>query len=286
MRHDYLSTAVLLFAILFSGCTLEKREVPGAIVSVGNRYLTREMLDQVIPDGLSPRDSSAFADAYVRHWAEDELVYDVAQKNIPDVERIENLVDRYRRELFVHEYQKQILSEKLDAEISDDAVKNYYRTHLDKFILKTPIVKGLFLKVAETTPELKNLKKWYRGKDHASVENIGKYTLHNIINYDYFYDRWVSFDEVMSAIPYTVTDANRFLQTHTFLEINNEGYWYLLNISDYLPAGAHMPLDFARTQIEEILLNQKRMDFLHQMNKELYQEALGNRKIKYYGRVY
>ncbi len=286
MRHDYLSTAVLLFAILFSGCTLEKREVPGAIVSVGNRYLTREMLDQVIPDGLSPRDSSAFADAYVRHWAEDELVYDVAQKNIPDVERIENLVDRYRRELFVHEYQKQILSEKLDAEISDDAVKNYYRTHLDKFILKTPIVKGLFLKVAETTPELKNLKKWYRGKDHASVENIEKYTLHNIINYDYFYDRWVSFDEVMSAIPYTVTDANRFLQTHTFLEINNEGYWYLLNISDYLPAGAHMPLDFARTQIEEILLNQKRMDFLHQMNKELYQEALENRKIKYYGRVY
>ena len=286
MRHDYLSTAVLLFAILFSGCTLEKREVPGAIVSVGNRYLTREMLDQIIPDGLSPRDSSAFADAYVRHWAEDELVYDVAQKNIPDVERIENLVDRYRRELFVHEYQKQILSEKLDAEISDDAVKNYYRTHLDKFILKTPIVKGLFLKVAETTPELKNLKKWYRGKDHASVENIEKYTLHNIINYDYFYDRWVSFDEVMSAIPYTVTDANRFLQTHTFLEINNEGYWYLLNISDYLPAGAHMPLDFARTQIEEILLNQKRMDFLHQMNKELYQEALENRKIKYYGRVY
>lgn len=286
MRHDYLSTAVLLFAVLFSGCTLEKREVPGAIVSVGNRYLTREMLDQVIPDGLSPRDSSAFADAYVRHWAEDELVYDVAQKNIPDVERIENLVDRYRRELFVHEYQKQILSEKLDAEISDDAVKNYYRTHLDKFILKTPIVKGLFLKVAETTPELKNLKKWYRGKDHASVENIEKYTLHNIINYDYFYDRWVSFDEVMSAIPYTVTDANRFLQTHTFLEINDEGYWYLLNISDYLPAGAHMPLDFARTQIEEILLNQKRMDFLHQMNKELYQEALENRKIKYYGRVY
>lgn len=286
MRHDYLSTAALLFAVLFSGCTLDKREVPGAIVSVGNRYLTREMLDQVIPDGLSPRDSSAFADAYVRHWAEDELVYDVAQKNIPDVERIENLVDRYRRELFVHEYQKQILSEKLDAEISDDAVKNYYRTHLDKFVLKTPIVKGLFLKVAETTPELKNLKKWYRGKDHASVENIEKYTLHNIINYDYFYDRWVSFDEVMSAIPYTVTDANRFLQTHTFLEINDEGYWYLLNISDYLPAGAHMPLDFARTQIEEILLNQKRMDFLHQMNKELYQEALENRKIKYYGRVY
>ena len=277
---------ILPLMIFFTACTLDKKEVPRAIVSVGDRYLTREMLDQIIPDGLSARDSSAFADAYVRHWAEDELVYDVAQKNIPDVERIERLVDKYRRELFVHEYQKQILSEKFDTEVSDDAVKNYYRTHLDKFVLRTPIIKGLFLKVADTSPELKNLKKWYRGKDHASVENIEKYTLHNIINYDYFYDRWISFEEVMSVIPYTVTDANRFLQTHTYLEVNDEGYWYLLNISDYLPAGAHMPIDFARTQIEEVLLNQKRMDFLHQMNKELYQQALENRKIKYYGRVY
>ena len=286
MRYSFYSAVVIGILFSVSACTLEKKEVQGAIVSVGDRYLTREMLSQVIPDGLSHRDSSAFADAYVRHWAEDELVYDVAQKNIPNVGRIELLVDKYRRELFVHEYQKQILNEKLDAEISAEAVKNYYRTHLDKFILKVPIIKGLFVKVAETSPEIKNLKKWYRNRDHGSIENIEKYSLHNIINYEYFYDRWISFDEVLSAIPYSISDANRFLQTHKYLEINNDGYWYLLNISDYLPAGANMPLDFARTQIEEILLNQKRMDFLHQMNNELYQEALENRKIKYYGRVY
>ena len=286
MRYSCYSAVAIGILFSVSACTLSNKEVAGAIVSVGDRYLTREMLSQVIPDGLSHRDSSAFADAYVRHWAEDELVYDVAQKNIPNVGRIELLVDKYRRELFVHEYQKQILNEKLDAEISAEAVKNYYRTHLDKFILKAPIIKGLFVKVAETSPEIKNLKKWYRNRDHGSIENIEKYSLHNIINYEYFYDRWISFDEVLSAIPYSISDANRFLQTHKYLEINNDGYWYLLNISDYLPAGANMPLDFARTQIEEILLNQKRMDFLHQMNNELYQEALENRKIKYYGRVY
>ena len=286
MRYSFYSAVVIGILFSVSACTLENKEVTGAIVCVGDRYLTREMLSQVIPDGLSHRDSCAFADAYVRHWAEDELVYDVAQKNIPNVGRIELLVDKYRRELFVHEYQKQILNEKLDAEISAEAVKNYYRTHLDKFILKVPIIKGLFVKVAETSPEIKNLKKWYRNRDHGSIENIEKYSLHNIINYEYFYDRWISFDEVLSAIPYSISDANRFLQTHKYLEINNDGYWYLLNIRDYLPAGANMPLDFARTQIEEILLNQKRMDILHQMNNELYQEALENRKIKYYGRVY
>ena len=226
MRYSFYSAVVIGILFSVSACTLEKKEVPGAIVSVGDRYLTREMLSQVIPDGLSHRDSCAFADAYVRHWAEDELVYDVAQKNIPNVGRIELLVDKYRRELFVHEYQKQILNEKLDAEISAEAVKNYYRTHLDKFILKVPIIKGLFVKVAETSPEIKNLKKWYRNRDHGSIENIEKYSLHNIINYEYFYDRWISFDEVLSAIPYSISDANRFLQTHKYLEINNDGRVY------------------------------------------------------------
>ena len=98
MRYSFYSAVVIGILFSVSACTLEKKEVPGAIVSVGDRYLTREMLSQVIPDGLSHRDSCAFADAYVRHWAEDELVYDVAQKNIPNVGRIELLVDKYRRE--------------------------------------------------------------------------------------------------------------------------------------------------------------------------------------------
>ncbi|MCD8290394.1 MAG: peptidyl-prolyl cis-trans isomerase, partial [Prevotella sp.] len=169
MRYSCWAIILISINLLFSACRLEKREPSDVIVSVGDRYLTHQMLDNMIPIGLSANDSTLFADSYIRHWVEDELMYDIAQKNISDVERIEMLVNKYRHELFVYEYQKQLLNEKFDTEVPTEAARNYYRAHLDKFVLKTPIIKGLFLKVPETSPEINELKKWYRNRDNTSI---------------------------------------------------------------------------------------------------------------------
>lgn len=285
MRYTVFATMTILSTVLFS-CRLDTTEIPGAVAGIGERILTEDMLREVMPDGLTGADSSAFVEAYIRRWAESELLYAQAQKNLPDVDRIDRLVDSYRRDLFNHEYQKQLLNEKLNGEITEDVARNYYRTHAGQFVLTTPIIKGLFLKVSETAPQIGDLKKWYKTESQAAVGNIEKYTLHNVVNYDYFYDRWVSFEEVMNNIPYPITNVDNFLRTHKQLEVNYEGYWYLLNISDYLPAKATMPFDFARPQIEERLMNQRRQKFLEEINDELYNEAVKERKIKYYGRHY
>lgn len=285
MRYTIFATMTILSAALFS-CRLDTTEIPGAVVGIGDRILTEDILREVMPDGLTGTDSSTFVEAYVRRWVESELLYAQAQKNLPDVESIDRLVDSYRRDLFNHEYQKQLLNEKLSGEITEDVARNYYRTHAGQFVLATPIIKGLFLKVSETAPQIDDLKKWYKTESQTAVGNIEKYTLHNVVNYDYFYDRWVSFGEVMNNIPYPITNVDNFLRTHKQLEVNYEGYWYLLNISDYLPEKANMPFDFARPQIEELLMNQRRQKFLKEINDELYDRAVKEQKIKYYGRNY
>ena len=272
----------LLVSMLFQACRFETKELPGAVVSIDERVLTEKMLRDALPEGMSPADSSAFADAYIRRWAESQLLYEQAQKNLPDVERIDRLVERYRRELFIHEYKKQLLNEKLNVEISDELVQNYYRTHAHRYILSSPIIKGLFLKVSENSPQIGDLKKWYKVESANAVGNIEKYTLHNVVNYEYFYDRWVSFDEVMDNIPYPISDADEFLSTNKTIEVNRDGYWYLLNISDYLPSKANMPLDYARPQIVEQLKNSQRQKFWEEMNNELYNEAVRTRKIKFH----
>ena len=273
---------MVIIGALLTSCRLETQEAPGTVIGIGGRFLTKDMLTEIVPDGFTGTDSIAFVEAYIRRWVEDVLLYAKAQKNILDDGRIDRMVDTYRRELFIHEYQRQLLNEKLDTEIEEDIIRNYYRTNLEKFVLTTPIIKGLFLKVPETAPQLDDLKKWYRSNDHTSVENIEKYSLHNIVNYEYFDDYWVSFDEVMDNIPYEISDVNGFLQTHKYLEINHDGYFYLLSIRDYLPSGANMPYDFARVQIEEKLYNKQKQEFLQEIRNELYQEAIKEGKIKHY----
>ena len=64
--------------------------------------------------------------------------------------------------------------------------------------------------------------------------------------------------------------------------MNNKGYWYFLNISDYQLKGEQMPFDFAKAQIKEILMNQKKMNFLKEVKDELYQDALKEKEIEYF----
>lgn len=66
---------------------------------------------------------------------------------------------------------------------------------------------------------------------------IEKYSVQNATIYEYFYDKWVDFDEVMDNIPIHVSNPNAFLKANKYVEVADSSYCYLLNIKKcYLPA--------------------------------------------------
>ena len=99
--------------------------------------------------------------------------------------------------------------------------------------------------------------------------------------YDYFYDKWVDFDQVMDNIPMRVTDANAFLKANRYVEMCDSTYCYLLNISDYLPIGRVAPYDYAGPQIIEMLTNQRKVQFLKDFEDELYNDAVKHGDVKF-----
>ena len=56
-----------------------------------------------------------------------------------------------------------------------------------------------------------------------------------------------------------------------------------MNISDVLTEGSEMPFDFARKQIEEILLNHRKNEFIRNTQRELYDEAFKKGEIEFPG---
>lgn len=280
-----LSLWTVAVVFLFFCCkknSSEENEKGTVLVRIGDKVLTRGDLEREIPDRLKSKDSALFADNFIKRWVDDQLLYEVASRNIPDKENIDRMVERYRQELVIFEYQKHLLNEKLDKEISEEDMSVYYEKNRDKFKLHSAIIKGLFLKVPENSPQIARLKKWYKSVTPEAVENIEKYGLHNAVIYEYFYDKWVSFDEIMDNIPYSVEREADFLRTHKNIELNHKGYWYFLNISDYQLKGGQMPFDFAKAQIKEIFINQKKMDFLKEVKEELYRDALKEKEVEYF----
>ena len=84
----------------------------------------------------------------------------------------------------------------------------------------------------------------------------------------------MSFDEVFVNIPIQVTNENEFLRTHSFVETADSSYCYLLNIEEYVAKGKIAPFEYASTQISDMLVNQRKVQFLKNFEEELYNDAI------------
>lgn len=274
MRTEFY---ILCGLIGLSSCT--KNATPqqkGTLVKVNEHTLTKEDVLSVLPKNISSADSLLWAESYIKQWVKDNLVYDVALQNLGDKNRaeIDRLVDSYRRSLVRYRYQEQLVHERLSANITDEEKRNFYDENQDQFELDHSLIKGLFLKIPIDAPNLDEVKKWYRSTSEASIEKIEKYSVQNAVVYDYFYDKWVSFDEVFVNIPIQVTNENEFLRTHSFVEIADSSYCYLLNIEEYVAKGKIAPFEYASTQISDMLVNQRKVQFLKNFEEELYNDAI------------
>ena len=275
---------ILVIAAAMTGCGQEhnhKGKTP--LVEVSGEFLYKEDLQAALPLNISKDDSVLFAEHYIRNWIEDALLFDKAEGNIPDNDKISKLVENYRRALIMHTYQEELVNQKLANDISEEEINAYYEKNKELFRLDNPLVKGLFIKVPLSSPDLGNVRVWYRKNNQDVIEKLEKYSLRNAVSYDYFYDRWISVPDVAAKIPLKVldTDAN-YLDKNRNVEVKDTAFCYFLHIEDFLGKDKQKPLDFARDKIKEILINLKRVEFINKVKEDLYQRASDRNKIIYY----
>ena len=213
------------------------------------------------------------------------MVLKIAQRNLgSDKETIDKLVDAYRRSLLRYRYQEKLIQEKLSDEIQESDVLTYYDTNKEKFVLDKNLIKGLFLKVPADAPNLSEVKTWYKSGNVASLEKIEKYSIQNAAIYEYFFDKWVDFDEIRNNIPNQISNPESFLRTNKTLEVTDSSFCYLLNIRQVLLKGQVEPFEYAEPRIREILINQRKLDFIKEFEEELYNDALDGGDVIFYNK--
>jgi len=281
----YSSVFFFLIAIyILSACRSAKTSNEDDIlVQMRGYMLNRSEVEKVIPKNISSSDSLLIAENFIEKWIKDILTFEVAQRNIGKEEAdINRLVEDYRRSLLRHRYQEYMIRSRLTAEIRDDEKMAYYNENTAKFLLDKNLVKGLFLKIPAASPGLSDVKKWYRSQDPKELENIEKHSIQNASVYDFFYDRWVDFDEILDKMPMYVSNKSQFLQANRTVELNDSAFCYLLNISEYLLPGNIAPYEYAEAQIQELMINDRKMNFLKTFEEELYQDAIRKGEVVFF----
>lgn len=280
-NHNIFISAVLLLTILSTACSNKNKQDSGDIlVTVGNAVLTLDDLRKQLPSGLSAEDSTALAHSYIRSWIDSRLISEIASQNIGDLTEIDRMTEQYRNELITYEYRRRMFDDRIKSEITEDSIKKYYDENPVELKLQRPILKGIYLKIPNESPSLKNAKKWYVSTKTEDIDKLEKQCLDGAIHYDYFRDRWVDWERIESLIPAEFgSDPNAFLATHKNLEISQGDFTYLLSISEYIPSGKTMPYEFAKETIKDILAYSRRAEYDRLLRLSLLKEAEDNGQI-------
>ena len=266
------------------GCT-QKHDHKGKtpLVEVSGKFLYQEDLQGALPLNLSADDSVLFAESYIRNWIEVALLFDQAEDNVRDDEKVKALVESYHKALVMHTYQEELVRQQLVAEITPAEVENYYESNKSLFVLEKPLVKGLFIKVPLKSPGLADVRRWYKRDTQDAIEKLEKYSLRNAVTYDYFYDQWRHLEEIEAMIPAKNWETgSNYLKQHRDVELKDTAFHYFLHIEEFQGKGEQKPLDFAQEEIKEILINLKRVDFVNRVKKDLYRQASDKDRIIYY----
>jgi RNA recognition motif-containing protein len=278
-----LGWVLALVAVLVS-CE-QKHDHKGKLplVEVAGKFLYQEDLRKVLPLNLSADDSTLFAENYIRNWVEDVLLFDKAEGNIPNNEKIRNLVESYRKALVMHTYQEELVRQKLSNEITQTEIADYYEKNKSLFVLDKPIVKGLFIKVPLQSAGLADVRRWYKKNAQDAIEKLEKYSLRHAVTYDYFYDNWRPVDEIEALVPSkSWTEKDDYLNQNRNVEFKDTAFVYFLHIEEFQGREKQKPLDFTSEDIKDILINLKRVEFINKVREDLYRQATDKNKINYY----
>ena len=253
------------------------------LVQVGKNVLYQEDLRMVMPVELTGQDSVKFTKEYIRNWVEDILLYQKAEGNIPDNVKINELVASYRRALVMHTFQEELVNQEVGSVITEDEVETYYQDHAIAFKAEQPYVKGLYLKVPLKAKEMSSVRVLYKKNTEEAIDKLEKLGISNAVDYDYFYDRWLPVHDIAAKLPLKelITDAD-YLNRKKNIEVQDTAFCYFLHVEDFIPKDNALPLEYARNEIKEILINMKRVDFINKMRNDLYEQASANNEVKYY----
>lgn len=269
-----------LVCVLY-GCSLfEQKRHSGVVAEYKGKTLTYEEVQrQTI--GMSTEDSARVAEQYIYQWAINLLEYDVAKDKLnKDIER---MVEDYRRSLYIHEYEQYLIAQRMSKEVEDTIIKEFYDLHSHHFVLREAIVKGVLLVVPNGAPNMDLLRKNIQHpEEEENIEWIEKFAYQYAAGYELFLDDWKTVSQIILRMPFEKDDLNKQLKATRQIELQDSINTYLLQVTDLYQANQPMPIEYARPEIEKIMLARRQVNFIQQERIGLYEKAIKEGILKRY----
>ena len=251
------------------------------IASVNEKNLFLSEVTKEMPKEIE--DSTFFIDQYMNLWIRKQLMIYHAEINLSsNLLDYETQISEYRSSLLIYAYQQELINQNFDTSISLSEVSQYYNKYKEDFKLFKNIFKGRYIVLDKSAPKLKSFEKWYKSENPKDVEKLADYCYQFAKEYYLTDTSWQYFSRINNKLPKFINEEEYFLENTKGIWFEDIQYRYYIYIKNYQIKGSVSPLTLEIEKIRNVLLNKNKIQYLKQLEDELYQNALDLKKIKIY----
>ena len=253
------------------------------VARVGKHRLHKAELLQFIPAGVSPEDSAGLAQGYIKAWAEELLMLEMAQKQLSKQEKdVSAELEEYRRSLLKYRYEQLYINQRLDTLVTEEEISAYYKANPDKFKLDRPVIKSRYLVIPADSRSLKAIRNKMSSEDDTDALEADSMAFTVAIKYGDSSDSWM---DAITLAQEVGTDWRTLVSSikNSFSEyVDDAGIMHLAYIVEMVPAGKPAPLEYCHERIKDIILSTRKHSLETSLEKTLMEDALESKKFVIY----
>ncbi|MEO5911140.1 MAG: hypothetical protein ABIP95_09650 [Pelobium sp.] len=283
MRIIKLFIIISVFSCVSISCDSLTKSEEKPVAKVYDKYLYPKDLEGLVPKNTHGNDSVSIVKGFIDQWQHEQVIQHQAETNINiDNKYIQEQLDNYRKSLIRFQYEQELISQKLDTLVSEQEVKKYYEEHPENFQLKKPILKASYIKLPASAPKIQMVKKLFGSKDMRDIDLVEKYCFKYSTNFSLMDTTWHYTEELENIFPIAKIGERNFDNLNRIFEISENNTLYLIILRDSKFRDSLSPLAFEKENIKNLILNQRKLTLINQMETEVFNEAQKNNELEVY----
>jgi hypothetical protein len=263
-------------------CSLNTRENDKIVARAGDKYLYFSEMSDIFPKGCSKDDSTALAKLYIDNWIKTRLLLKKAELNLSREQLdISEEIETYRTSLLIYKYEDELLQEKLDTAVLESEIQSYYDANMANFSSEEYVVKAVYIKLPANAPTLWKVRRWYVSDLEKDVQDLTDYCRSHAVEFGFFDDEWVSWAKIEKELPQKESATRQLVQSDRIEQQDGE-FNYFVRIKGKRTPGDTAPLVFVRDKVKSILINKRKLKFISELEKNIYNDALVKKQFEIY----
>ncbi|WP_414655544.1 hypothetical protein [Flavobacterium sp.] len=276
---------LFFFSLLVSSCDyFSAPKEPKAIARVGKSYLYQEDIVDLVPKATSKKDSIAIVKSFIDRWATQKLLFEAAERNLSNakVEEFNELIDQYKVDLYTKAYVEELVIRQIDTVVTELQIADYYSKNKQYFKNASELVKMRYINLVKENPKFAKIKSKFSSftkKDKKELEQLAV----QFKSYAFNDSIWVDINQVYEKLPFiNIENKQKYISGGINFQYPDSTTVWLVKVNKVLPKDSPTPLEFLKPTIKQIIINNRKLELVNTIEKEITNDAINDKKYEIY----